>query len=381
MTSFELYTKYRNVGGGDRASLQREYANKVLMALWNESLCKNNIFSNIEFISIVKKMIVNAKFYRNIDESRIYIFDAYVFLNALCTCVYNKEFSCDAIVDDNLNYLFKQVQLDDFNRINFLNNTNTIISKIEMRIRMDIDYEGMNYTKTKSDEAVSETFRDKDSMTSFSSNGLGTGKMKGSHQKSTLKSTEGSLLGEKSKKIVEKSDSVFKTKRTVEYTDLKGSVRRKANKEVIDKWHSEIEDISSTLKTIQPDVSKMLENIMGFSDKITEKYVLQFARMQIELYNFISDNYMYHKSASEQSGNQDYINAVSNYEEFLYSISDALAVFGIEEISSCPGDSFDGKIHEAESNDFSSRRAIIKKCIRSGYRYKDVIIQKEKVEI
>ena len=120
---------------------------------------------------------------------------------------------------------------------------------------------------------------------------------------------------------------------------------------------------------------------MGFSDKITEKYVLQFARMQIELYNLISDNYIYHKEVSEKSGNQDYINAVSNYEEFLYSLSDALAVFGVEEIVSYPGDAFDGKIHETESNGFSSRSAVIKKSIRTGYRYKDIIIQKEKVAV
>lgn len=381
MTSYELYTKYRNAGGANRASLQREYANKVLTALCNETLCKNNVFSNIEFISIVKKMIENAKFYRNIDESRIYIFDAYIFINALCTCVYNKEFSYDAIVDDNLHYLFKQVKLDDTTRINFLNNTNNIISKIETKIRTDIDYVRMNYTQTKSDEVVSGKLRDIDSMSSFFLDDLEKRKKKDSRQISVLKSTEDSLLGEKLQKKIEKSDSVIKTEQAVECTDLKGGVRRKENKEIIDKWHSEIEDISSTLKSIQPDVSKMLENIMGFSDKITEKYVLQFARLQIELYNFISDNYMYHKSVSEQSGNQDYINAVSNYEEFLYSISDALAVFGIEEISSCPGENFDGKIHEAESNDFSSRRAVIKKCIRSGYRYKDVVIQKEKVEI
>lgn len=377
MTSFELYTKYRDVGGSNRTSGQKEYANEVLAALWNETLDKNKVFSRIEFVAIIKKMIENAKFYRTIDETRIYVFDAYVFISALYTCVQNKDFTYGAIADDNLTYLFKQVQFDDVNRINFLNNIYSIINKIETIISMDIERARMNYTQIKSSQISTDTSKGRFSMPSFSSSGVSSERTVGSQYENALKGSEEDFLREREKK----NDNVFEAKRTAAYVDLKANARRKENREIIDKWHSEIDDIGSTLKSIQPDVSKMLENIMGFSDKITEKYVLQFARMQVELYNFIYDNYMYHKEVSENSGNQDYINAVSNYEEFLYSLSDSLAVFGVEEIVSSPGDSFEGKIHEAPTNDFSSRSAVIKKSVRSGYRYKDIIIQKEKVEI
>lgn len=382
MTSFELYTQYRNGVASNRSVVQRECANEVLAALWNETLdYNNNGFSNIEFVSIVKKMIENTKFYRSVDETRIYVFDAYVFISALYSCIQNKDFSYTAISEENLIYLFKPVQFDENNRINFLKNTNSIISKIEATIRMSLEHARTNYTQAKSSTIGSETPRGRISMSNFTSSELSSGMALSSRHESDLLSREETYVGDRVRKSEITRESELDTKKTTNSVDSKVNTRRKENKEIIDKWHSEIDDMNQTLKSIQPDVSKMLENIMGFSDKITEKYVLQFARMQIELYNFISDNYIYHKEVSEKSGNQDYINAVSNYEEFLYSLSDALAVFGVEEIVSYPGDAFDGKIHETESNGFSSRSAVIKKSIRTGYRYKDIIIQKEKVAV
>lgn len=381
MTSFELYTHYRNGVASNRSVVQRECANEVLAALWNETLDYNNGFSNIEFVSIVKKMIENTKFYRSVDETRIYVFDAYFFISALYSCIQNKDFSYTAISEENLIYLFKPVQLDENNRINFLKNTNSIISRIEATIRMSPEHARMNYTQTKSSTIGSEASRGRISMSNFTSSELSSGMALSSRQESNLLSREETYVGDRVRKSEITREIELDTKKTTNSVDSKVNTRRKENKEIIDKWHSEIDDMNQTLKSIQPDVSKMLENIMGFSDKITEKYVLQFARMQIELYNFISDNYIYHKEMSEKSGNQDYINAVSNYEEFLYSLSDALAVFGVEEIVSYPGDAFDGKIHQVQTDIFSSRSAVIKKSVRSGYRYKDVVIQKEKVEI
>ena len=313
---------------------------------------KNGDFQNVEFISIVKKMIKNENTYKRIDETKIYAFDAYVFIGALYTCIKNGVFSYDSISDDNLNFLFNN-GIKDSSRKRFLKETNSIINKLEETTKKDFERARMNYMQSKSGQVSSDISGDEISIPDSS------GMLKG----------------------MENGNAELGEKKTAGCEKTKFNAGRKDNTEIINKWHAEIDDISNTFKSIQPEVSKMLEIVMGFSDKITEKYILQFARMQIDLYNFISDNYIYHKKVSEHSQNQDYINAVSNYEEFLYSISDALAVFGVEEIVSYPGDAFDGKIHETESSDFSSRSAVIRKSIRSGYRYKDIIIQKEKVEI
>ncbi len=157
--------------------------------------------------------------------------------------------------------------------------------------------------------------------------------------------------------------------------------RVQSNKESVQKWHEEMRKTRESLMELQPSVSKLLEGFMNFSDSTTQNYVLQFAKGQIELYDLISDNYLYHKERIKENANEDYINAVQNYEDFLYTIADGLSLFGIEEISSVTGDVFDGKLHEADRNDFSSRTAIIKESVRSGFRYEDIIIQKEKVMI
>lgn len=150
----------------------------------------------------------------------------------------------------------------------------------------------------------------------------------------------------------------------------------------IQDWHKHTGEIQSQLNEIQPLVSQALQGIMSFSNNITENYVLQFAKMQINLYNLICDNLTYHLSASKDSGNQDYINAVSNYIEFLDEIMDNLSAFGVEEITSNVGDKFDGRIHEViENTEFSPKTSYVSESVRTGFKYKELIIQKEKIRI
>lgn len=159
-------------------------------------------------------------------------------------------------------------------------------------------------------------------------------------------------------------------------------LRTKSNKSNIQNWHNNMEDLHRRLQEIQPSVSSMLEKIMTFSNDLTDNYILQFGRMNIDLYNLISDNYDYHVNVSEVSGNKDYINAVLNYEEFQSLIVDNLAAFGIEEIVTPSGVPFERSIHEVVNNDmFSPKSAVVKKSLRSGFRYGDIVIQKERIKV
>lgn len=129
-------------------------------------------------------------------------------------------------------------------------------------------------------------------------------------------------------------------------------------------------------------VENVLKEMMNFSNELTENYVLQFAKMQIELFNLITDNLSYHSGAILKYDNQDYTNAVSNYQEFLDTIVDNLSAFGIEEISSREGTEFDGNIHEVVNNmNFLPRLSRVKDSVCSGFRYKNIIIQKEKIRV
>ena len=159
--------------------------------------------------------------------------------------------------------------------------------------------------------------------------------------------------------------------------------RRKERASSVQQWHSENREIQSKLNGLQPMLSEALQKVMQFSNEITESYVIQFARMSIDLFNLISDNYVYHFEASARANNQDYTNSVANYQEFIDMLIDNMAAFGVEMISSKAGTRFDGIIHEVPSDNsgFSPRTSIVRESIRAGFRYKDVILQKEKIRI
>lgn len=192
------------------------------------------------------------------------------------------------------------------------------------------------------------------------------------------------ILKEIQKKVDEKREkSTFETRRTMNGTSMEKSLERSNNCKVnVQRWHEENQAIRRELAEMQPSISEILQKMMQFSTEITESYVLQFAKMQIELYNLISDNLQYHRSIVNGSNNQDYYNAVSNYQEFMYMIIDNLSAFGVEEISSRNGSRFDGNLHEViDSPDFSPRCSSVKESVRTGFKYKDIVIQKEKIRV
>lgn len=159
-------------------------------------------------------------------------------------------------------------------------------------------------------------------------------------------------------------------------------MRREGNTSKIKAWHKEQAQLMQSVKELQSPAQKLLENFMNFSNNLTENYIVQFAKTQIELFNLITDNYTWHASRAETSRNKDYYKAVDNYREYLDMIIDALADFGIEEISDERGTRFNGKLHDVKNTkNFYPQTATIKKNLRPGFRYGELILQKEEVEV
>ncbi len=169
------------------------------------------------------------------------------------------------------------------------------------------------------------------------------------------------------------------------------SIRRRLedNRRSITEWHENQKSIAGEIAKIQPGVNTILSEIssihkgfVSLSDRIVEECVRQFAERYIYLFNFISDNLDSHREKAERSGNNDYYNAVMNYEDFRGMIIDDLAALGVEEIKTEPGGKFDGKIHEAANTSrFTPSLAVVKKSVRSGFRYKEIVFQREKVNV
>ena len=158
--------------------------------------------------------------------------------------------------------------------------------------------------------------------------------------------------------------------------------QKKERQERIKTWNQKQDEIIQQIHKMQPDVQQLLKNFMSFSETLYNNYIRLFAMNQIDLFNIIDENYKYHKPISQKTESRDYSNAVDNYSTYLEIIIDDLASFGIEGFTTNIGESFDGKFHEVINNkNFSPHTAVIKKSLRSGFKYKDVVLQKELVEI
>lgn len=351
MSSFESYKSFC-----ERAKMDKHlYANQIVEELKNELLDTRSNVEDIEIFAIAKSYIAKSKNYEDIVEREMYVYDLCYIIEALARSINSAKKSDANIPSKVTDGFFGYRRLNNDDIIQYLNNTEKKISTIEMFLKENLKH-SRTHAGLRVPKISKDIFNSNDSKDKFSEAPI----VEDDFNLHSQENNENQLV-----------DSIAS----------RNSSRRKENMELVEKWHSDITEINDTLKSIQPDVSKMLETIMNFSNKITEEYVLQFAKMQIDLYNYVTDLYPYHKKASLDSKNQDYINAVDNYEEILYSISDSLAVFGVEEIVSSSGDEFDGKIHESNTKNFSSRNSIIKHTLRSGYRYKDIVIQKELVEV
>lgn len=159
-------------------------------------------------------------------------------------------------------------------------------------------------------------------------------------------------------------------------------IRKRMQEKLQADWISSQNEITSSLQAIQPDIATILKTIMDFTQTTDEKFVLRLVDLLLELYNLLYDGYVSHKEYAYTSNNKNYQNAVENYVAYMDSIADIMTSFGIEEIYSNPGDEFDPHLHEtSEYPNLGRKTAIIKDHLKSGFVYKDNIIQKELVTL
>ena len=159
-------------------------------------------------------------------------------------------------------------------------------------------------------------------------------------------------------------------------------IRRESNEKKIQLWNKGQMELMNSVKELQSPTQRLLEDFRKFSNNLTENYIVQFAKTQIELFNLIASNYAWHAPKAKDAQNKNYYKAVDNYKDYLDMIVDALAYFGVEEISSDYGTRFNGKIHDVKNTkSFYPQTATIKRSLRSGFKFGDLILQKEEVEV
>ena len=157
-------------------------------------------------------------------------------------------------------------------------------------------------------------------------------------------------------------------------------MRKKMQDKLREDWLTSQNEITKSLQVLQPDVTKILESIMSFTRNTDESFVLRLSDLLIGFYNSIYDCYEFHKKYTDLTEDENYKNAVENYCMYMDEITDIMSSFGVEEIYSNPGEEFDPHIHElCENVKLKRKKYVLKVHLKSGFRYKDNIIQKELV--
>lgn len=361
MDSLQLYTSVYQSAGIEYGRSKLKKVDEIVQCIIEEIMVEPYDLNESSFIKEAVRLVRYIKMSDGMNGIRIslYPYDAYVIIKALGEKVHSSSFSVVTSMgyQEYANYLFKGMQFRGDQQEEM-----TEVNKILKEIQKFVD--------EKKEKAAFDKRRIPASYNMSSGRPIvqprvdeGTRTMSGGVQS---KSVHGELT--------RKSYSTISSG-----NNLERSNNCKVN---VQRWHDENQIIIRKLNEMQPSISETLQKIMQFSDEITESYILQFAKMQIELFNLIADNLQYHLNAVNESNNQDYHNAVSNYQEFMDTIIDNLSAFGIEEISSRTGSRFDGNLHEVmDSTEFSPRLSSVKESVRTGFKYKDIVIQKERIRV
>lgn len=351
--SLKLYKKYFLESKNPQLSTDKKISmiNGVVFAVYSELSASPFEFQNSPFIMEIKKIIAernaNKVFSTNWFGKDITLPDAYAIINHVKKSFVNKKYE-RFLEDQNSKFFFK----DSIYTVE-----NEFIADIEQNLRTLEQYLSVRKNQSATIKSVAPVKIPVNTA-----------------EKNVFQNYAGETNAEiEFQKHI--ADSEAERAKQLE-------IRREDNQQAISAWHDEQAKLAKSISDLQMPAQELLKDLRSFSDKLTENYIIRFAETQIELFNLISGNLAYHESRAENSYNQDYYNAVQNYKTYLEMIIDALAKFGIEEISSNAGTHFDGEIHNVtNTNNFSPAIATVRISLRSGFRYGDLILQKENVEV
>jgi molecular chaperone GrpE (heat shock protein) len=140
---------------------------------------------------------------------------------------------------------------------------------------------------------------------------------------------------------------------------------------------------AANLEPLRASTRDMLRAVIKLGENTAFDNTEQMLKELIAFYNLILDSNRKHKAKAKKSGDPDYMQLAENCSEFLEYILDIMADFGAEEIKSPMGTVFQASIHElkATAHPLSLKDCVVRRSVRSGFRFRDNILQKELVTV
>ena len=128
---------------------------------------------------------------------------------------------------------------------------------------------------------------------------------------------------------------------------------------------------------------KANDMIKNLEDTVSESSIKKVSSQLLELFNLIADTKDSTADLARKNNDQNLENAAYNMDVFLDMIIEYMAEYGIQSITSMPGDNFSPKYHTVgiSNQQFDPRSASIKVSKRTGFLWGEQVLQKEQVEI
>ena len=122
--------------------------------------------------------------------------------------------------------------------------------------------------------------------------------------------------------------------------------------------------------------------IKNLEDTVSESSIKKVSSQLLELFNLIADTKDSTIDLARKNNDQSLENTAYNMDVFLDMIIEYMAEYGIQSITSMPGDKFVPKYHTLKTGNqqFDPRNASIKLSKRTGFLWGEQVLQKEKVE-
>ena len=143
------------------------------------------------------------------------------------------------------------------------------------------------------------------------------------------------------------------------------------------------ESVQENFAAVKQALLKTNEMITRLERAMSEDVVRKISSQLLSLFNLIADSKESVSKLAREVKCPCLNNVVDSLGAYLDMIAEHLGDYEIHPIVSQPGDRFCGKYHEAIQNEpqFDPRSAMVKSSKRMGFRWGEVVLQKERVEI
>lgn len=180
-------------------------------------------------------------------------------------------------------------------------------------------------------------------------------------------------IEKKKKEIIEKTEEECR-----KYREEQKKLSEMRQDESSEHYHIDRTEIKDGITQAREELNKINFSLGKIIDSVQAQSIDNIYRQYSYLYFTICDIHSFYSQQNDVQAKK----FCNNLESFMEIIEENLAEYGILAIRTNEGSMFQGKFHKvAGADDFNPRSSVIKKSLRAGFIWDDVVKEKELVEI